>query len=87
MQLCLPLSQPPGVPVCVAPLTQLFFFSDYNSSATLTFYSLAAEGWSLEGGYTPAEHFHLGKLVRLITSPRRVCEWGASGQTFTHQVE
>lgn len=42
-----------------------FFFlyvCDYNSFTTLTFYSLAAEGCSLEGGYTPAEYSHLGRF-------------------------
>lgn len=46
--------------LCASALN--FFWSDYNSSETLTFYSLAAEGCFLEGGYTPAEHFHLGKF-------------------------
>lgn len=45
----------------VCPLN-FFSPSDYNSSATLTFYPVATEGCSLEGGYTPAEHFHLGKF-------------------------
>lgn len=58
----LPLAQPPGSPVCVAPLLSTFFFLFSSLIPTPLKLSLFGRGCSQEGGYSPAEllFLHLG---------------------------
>lgn len=92
---CLSLWRPPGVPACVARLPSQLFHPPLSPLSLITtplqlcdiFAGLRRRDVLWEEVTPELNTFTLENLgVRLRTS-RRLYEWGAFGETFTHRVE